>query len=53
MTNPQTLALLGGPPAVAHIAPHPNILGEADVAAAADVIRGGVLSGYIGAAGAA
>ena len=51
MNTHNTLALLGGTPAIAHIAPHPSILGEADVAAAADVIRGGVLSGYIGAPG--
>ncbi len=51
MNNCTTLALFGGTPAIAHIAPHPSILGEADVAAAADVIRGGVLSGYIGAPG--
>lgn len=50
--NPQdTLALLGGKPAITAIAPHPSLLGEADVAAAAEVIRGGVLSGYIGAPG--
>ena len=48
-----TLALLGGKPAISHIDPHPPILGESDVAAAAEVIRGGVLSGYIGAPGAA
>ncbi len=53
MTHANTLALFGGPPAVQLIAPHPSILGEADVAAAAEVIRGGVLSGYIGAPGAA
>ncbi len=51
MTTLEKLALLGGPPAVHHIAPHPSILGDADVAAATDVIRGGVLSGYIGAPG--
>jgi dTDP-4-amino-4,6-dideoxygalactose transaminase len=50
-TTDKTLALLGGLPAVQHIAAHPSILGEADVAAAASVIRGGVLSGYIGAPG--
>ena len=51
MQTADKLALFGGAPAVQHIAPHPSILGEADVAAAADVIRGGVLSGYIGAPG--
>ncbi len=52
MTTPSTtLALLGGAPAVQHMAPHPPMLGEDDVAAAASVIRGGVLSGYIGAPG--
>ena len=47
----ETLALLGGQPAITTTAPHPSLLGEADVAAAVDVIRGGVLSGYIGAPG--
>ena len=51
MNSDHQLALHGGTPAVRHIAPHPGILGEADVAAAAEVIRGGVLSGYIGAPG--
>ena len=51
MHTTDTLALLGGQPAIANIAPHPALLGEADVAAAAEVIRGGVLSGYIGASG--
>jgi len=46
-----TLALFGGTPAITHLAPHPSLLGEDDVAAAAEVIRGGVLSGYIGAPG--
>ena len=31
--------------------PHPQLLGDADVAAATEVIRGQVLSGYIGAPG--
>ena len=51
MSQQQTLALFGGEPAVQSIAPHPSILSEDDVAAAAAVIRGGVLSGYIGAPG--
>lgn len=54
MPQPQdTLALFGGPATIAHPVPHPCLLGEADVQAAAEVIRGGVLSGYIGAPGAA
>jgi perosamine synthetase len=51
MTAASTLALLGGPPAIAAPLPPCISLGEDDVAAAASVIRGGVLSGYIGAAG--
>ncbi len=51
MPEHDTLALFGGKPTIAHAAPHPALLGDADVAAATDVIRGGVLSGYIGAAG--
>jgi dTDP-4-amino-4,6-dideoxygalactose transaminase len=47
------LAILGGPPAITHALPPCNSLGEDDVAAAAAVIRSGVLSGYIGAPGAA
>lgn len=51
MPSAPTLALFGGTPAITQLPPHPSLLGEADVAAAAEVIRGGVLSGYIGAAG--
>jgi perosamine synthetase len=45
------LALFGGPATITESHPHPSLLGEADVQAAAEVIRGGVLSGYIGAPG--
>ncbi len=51
MPSAPTLALFGGTPAIGQLPPHPSLLGEADVAAAAEVIRGGVLSGYIGAPG--
>jgi perosamine synthetase len=51
--NTQTLALLGGPPAVqTHFKPF-NTIGEEELAAATEVIRSGVLSAYIGAPGAA
>lgn len=45
------LALFGGPPAIGQPLPPVMTMGEDDVAAAADVIRSGVLSGYIGAPG--
>ena len=45
------LALHGGPAAITSPLPPVASLGEDDVAAAAAVIRSGVLSGYIGAAG--
>lgn len=45
------LALMGGKPVITEALPHPNLLGDADVAAATEVIRGQVLSGYIGAPG--
>ena len=45
------LALFGGPPAIGQPLPPVVTMGEDDVAAAADVIRSGVLSGYIGAPG--
>ncbi|MDO9093330.1 MAG: DegT/DnrJ/EryC1/StrS family aminotransferase [Rubrivivax sp.] len=51
MSSAHTLALFGGTPAIKEFPPDPALLGEADVAAAAEVIRGGVLSGYIGAPG--
>ena len=51
MSAHDTLALYGGTPAITQLPAHPSLLGEADVAAAAEVIRGGVLSGYIGAPG--
>lgn len=51
--NTQTLALLGGTPAVqTHFKPF-NTIGEEELAAATAVIRSGVLSAYIGAPGAA
>ena len=51
--HPDRLALLGGNPVIAEpLPPYPS-LGEDDVAAASAVIRSGVLSGYIGAPGAA
>ena len=51
--HPDRLALLGGNPVIAEpLPPYPS-LGEDDVAAASAVIRSGVLSGYIGASGAA
>jgi perosamine synthetase len=49
--NDNTLALFGGKPVITEPLPHPNLLGDADVAAAIEVIRGQVLSGYIGAPG--
>ena len=51
MPASQPLALLGGPPAIRTPLPPCISLGEDDVAAAASVIRSGVLSGYIGAPG--
>jgi dTDP-4-amino-4,6-dideoxygalactose transaminase len=50
-TSQEPLALFGGPATITQALPQPSLLGEADVQAAADVIRGGVLSGYIGAPG--
>jgi perosamine synthetase len=50
-TTSDTLALFGGPATITQVLPHPSLLGEADVQAATEVIRGGVLSGYIGAPG--
>ena len=46
-----TLALMGGKPVITEALPHPQLLGDTDVAAATEVIRGQVLSGYIGAPG--
>lgn len=51
MNSDDTLALFGGTPAITRPMPHPALMDEADVEAAASVIRGGVLSGYIGAPG--
>ena len=51
MADTDTLALLGGRPVISGPMPHPPLLDERDVEAASDVIRGGVLSGYIGAPG--
>lgn len=49
--KPHALALLGGDPVIRNpLPPYPS-MGEDDVAAAAGVIRSGVLSGYIGAPG--
>ncbi|MBN9244819.1 MAG: DegT/DnrJ/EryC1/StrS family aminotransferase [Mesorhizobium sp.] len=50
MTN--QLALLGGPKSIATPLPTFNTIGEDEVAAASAVIRTGILSAYIGAAGA-
>ncbi len=47
----ETLALLGGTPAVRQLPAHPSLLGDADIEAVTQVMRGGVLSGYIGAPG--
>lgn len=47
----EQLALLGGTPAIAKPLTLFNTIGEDDLAAATDVIRSGVLSAYIGAAG--
>jgi dTDP-4-amino-4,6-dideoxygalactose transaminase len=47
------LALLGGAPAIAQPLPPCVSVGEDDVQAASSAIRSGVLSGYIGAPGAA
>jgi dTDP-4-amino-4,6-dideoxygalactose transaminase len=49
--SPSTLALFGGVPAITQPLPPCISMGEDDVAAASDVIRSGVLSGYIGAPG--
>ncbi|MBI5716564.1 MAG: DegT/DnrJ/EryC1/StrS family aminotransferase [Burkholderiales bacterium] len=49
--NHAALALFGGPPAIASPLPPVVTMGEDDVAAASEVIRSGVLSGYIGAPG--
>ena len=46
-----TLAILGGPPAISNSFRRFNTIGEEELAAATEVIRGGVLSGYIGAPG--
>ena len=48
----QTLALLGGKPLIGAPLTLFNTIGEDDLAAASEVIRSGVLSAYIGAAGA-
>jgi len=53
MNDDSRLALLGGTPVLREAPPPYPSLGEEDVQAAADVIRSGVLSGYIGAPGAA
>jgi len=45
------LALFGGPATLPHALPPVVSMGEDDVAAASEVIRSGVLSGYIGAPG--
>jgi perosamine synthetase len=51
MTDANKLALLGGAPVIAKpLAPFVS-MGEDEVVAASEVIRGGVLSAYIGAAG--
>ena len=47
----QTLALLGGTPAVQAQFKHFNTIGDEELSAASEVIRSGVLSGYIGAPG--
>lgn len=46
-----TLALLGGTPVIQHTLEGFNSIGEDEVVAATEVIRGGVLSAYIGALG--
>ena len=51
MADTDTLALLGGRPVIDEPMTHPPLLDERDVQAASEVIRGGVLSGYIGAPG--
>jgi perosamine synthetase len=51
MSNPQTLALFGGKPAIDHALQPFNSIGEDEVAAASAVIRSGVLSAYVGAPG--
>jgi perosamine synthetase len=50
-TNTQTLALFGGEPLIAEPLELFNSVGEDEVRAATEVIRGGVLSAYIGAPG--
>ncbi len=47
----QSLALFGGPPLIRTPLPPVVTMGEDDVTAASEVIRSGVLSGYIGAPG--
>ncbi len=49
----QTLALLGGTPAIQAKFKAFNTIGEEELAAASEVIKSGVLSAYIGAPGAA
>lgn len=49
--NNQTLALLGGTPAIQTGFKPYNTIGEEELSAASDVIRSGVLSAYIGAPG--
>ncbi|MFM7533349.1 MAG: DegT/DnrJ/EryC1/StrS family aminotransferase, partial [Rubrivivax sp.] len=50
--NPhETLAVLGGRPAIEHPMTPPAAMDEEDVQAVTSVIRNGVLSGYIGAPG--
>lgn len=49
--NTQTLAILGGKPAVQAAFKPFNTIGEEELAAATEVIRSGVLSAYIGAPG--
>ena len=51
MTTIDKLALFGGSPAIPQPLPPCHSVGEDDVAAASEVIRSGVLSGYIGAPG--
>ena len=50
MSNPK-LALLGGSPVISAPLQGFHSIGEDEVAAASEVIRGGVLSAYIGAPG--
>jgi len=51
MVNAGELALFGGTPVIAQPFPRYTSLGEEEVKAAADVVRSGCLSGYVGAEG--